>query len=223
MEGTTAVDGMNYEKAEVGAVPGWWCRPNDAAAGAAILYLHGGAYVVGSARAYQHFVVQVASRAKAAAFNLASFPSYRRCNPEESLEQRCRGSSRLGIVPGWLGMRSVFPGLLETALEATSPKGSSYATNAGTVAWRKSLTDTVLFQLGARRKAEPEKRAFRRRVNAVLRNGHERSPGIDVHDASAALSAHQRNHSLHRDNRPQHVEVEDFVKKRGVESPTEAA
>jgi len=123
MEGTTAVDGMNYEKAEVGAVPGWWCRPNDAAAGAAILYLHGGAYVVGSARAYQHFVVQVASRAKAAAFNLASFPSYRRCNPEESLEQRCRGSSRLGIVPGWLGMRSVFPGLLETALEATSPKG----------------------------------------------------------------------------------------------------
>jgi hypothetical protein len=39
MEGTTAVDGMNYEKAEVGAVPGWWCRPNDAAAGAAILYL----------------------------------------------------------------------------------------------------------------------------------------------------------------------------------------
>ena len=67
MEGTTAVDGMNYEKAEVGAVPGWWCRPNDAAAGAAILYLHGGAYVVGSARAYLHFVGHVASRAKASA------------------------------------------------------------------------------------------------------------------------------------------------------------
>jgi monoterpene epsilon-lactone hydrolase len=68
MEGTPAADGMKYEKAEVGAVPGWWCRPNDAAAGAAILYLHGGAYVIGSAGAYQHFVGQVASRAKAAAF-----------------------------------------------------------------------------------------------------------------------------------------------------------
>jgi acetyl esterase/lipase len=32
------------------------------------LYLHGGAYVVGSARAYQHFVGQVAARAKVAAF-----------------------------------------------------------------------------------------------------------------------------------------------------------
>jgi acetyl esterase/lipase len=32
-----------------------------------VLYLHGGAYVVGSARAYLHFVGQVASRAKASA------------------------------------------------------------------------------------------------------------------------------------------------------------
>jgi len=32
MEGTPAVDGMEYE---VGGVRGWWCRPNDAASGAA--------------------------------------------------------------------------------------------------------------------------------------------------------------------------------------------
>src|SRR5260221_1665238 len=67
MEGTPAVDGVNYEKAGAGAVPGWRGGPNDAAAGAAILYLHRGACVVGSARAYQQFVVQVASRAQAAA------------------------------------------------------------------------------------------------------------------------------------------------------------
>ena len=30
MEGTTAVDGLDYEKAVVGSVDGWWCRPNDA-------------------------------------------------------------------------------------------------------------------------------------------------------------------------------------------------
>jgi epsilon-lactone hydrolase len=67
MEQTPSVDGVTYEKADVGGVRGWWCRPDDAAP-AAILYLHGGAYVVGSARAYQHIVGQVAARAKVAAF-----------------------------------------------------------------------------------------------------------------------------------------------------------
>jgi acetyl esterase/lipase len=68
MEKTPAADGVTYEEAEVGGVAGWWCRPEDAVAGAAILYFHGGAYVVGSARAYQHFVGQVAARANVVAF-----------------------------------------------------------------------------------------------------------------------------------------------------------
>jgi epsilon-lactone hydrolase len=68
MEKTPAADGVTYQEAEVGGVAGWWCRPDDAVAGAAILYFHGGAYVVGSARAYQHFVGQLAVRAKVAAF-----------------------------------------------------------------------------------------------------------------------------------------------------------
>jgi hypothetical protein len=45
----------------VGGVAGWWCRPDDAIAGAALLCLHGGAYVVGSARAYRHFCKETAS------------------------------------------------------------------------------------------------------------------------------------------------------------------
>src|SRR5580704_14172597 len=36
--------------------------------------------------------------------------------------------------------------------------------------------DVVLFELGARREAEAKQCALRRRVNAVLRNGHERCP-----------------------------------------------
>jgi len=68
METTRAADGVTYERTEVGGVPGWWCRPDNAAGGAAILYFHGGAYVVGSARAYQHFVGQIAARAQVAAF-----------------------------------------------------------------------------------------------------------------------------------------------------------
>lgn len=68
MEETPPAEGVTYEKAEVGGVPGWWCRPNNAPIDATILYFHGGAYVVGSAHAYQHFVGQVAARAKASAF-----------------------------------------------------------------------------------------------------------------------------------------------------------
>ena len=68
MDQTPAAGCVTYEEAEVSGVHGWWCRPDDACGEAAILYLHGGAYVVGSARAYQHFVGQVAARAKVAAF-----------------------------------------------------------------------------------------------------------------------------------------------------------
>src|SRR5258708_13993741 len=76
--------------------------------------------------------------------------------------------------------------------------------------------DAVLFQLRACREAESKQRTLRSRVHAVSRNSHEGSSRIDVHDASPALRPHERNHSLHRDNRPQYVEVEDFVKQRGI-------
>lgn len=66
-------DTVTYEAAEVGGVPGWWCRAPDATPGSAILYFHGGAYVVGSAEAYRNFVGQIAARAKADAF----IPDYR--------------------------------------------------------------------------------------------------------------------------------------------------
>ena len=68
MEKTPAADGVHDEPATIGGVAGWWCRPGDAARSAAILYLHGGAYVVGSASAYRHFVGQIAARAGMSAF-----------------------------------------------------------------------------------------------------------------------------------------------------------
>jgi monoterpene epsilon-lactone hydrolase len=61
-------DNVVYEAAVVGGIPGWWCRPGDAAPDTAILYLHGGAYVAGSAHAYCHFAGQIAARAAAAVF-----------------------------------------------------------------------------------------------------------------------------------------------------------
>jgi monoterpene epsilon-lactone hydrolase len=59
---------VTYEEAEVGGVHGWWCRPPGAAARTAILYLHGGGYVAGSAFAFRHFAGQIAVRAGTAAF-----------------------------------------------------------------------------------------------------------------------------------------------------------
>jgi acetyl esterase/lipase len=65
---TPPADTVTYEAAEIGGVLGWWCRTPEATPGAAILYLHGGAYVVGSAQAYRNFVGQIALRAKVDAF-----------------------------------------------------------------------------------------------------------------------------------------------------------
>ena len=65
---TPQADTVTYEAAEVGGVPGWWCRTPEATPGSAILYFHGGAYVVGSAQAYRNFVGQIAARAKVDAF-----------------------------------------------------------------------------------------------------------------------------------------------------------
>jgi monoterpene epsilon-lactone hydrolase len=65
---TPSASGVTYEEADVGGIPGWWCRPGNSPAGAAILYFHGGAYIAGSARAYRSFVGQVASSATVAAF-----------------------------------------------------------------------------------------------------------------------------------------------------------
>jgi acetyl esterase/lipase len=73
MDHVPSTVGVTYAVADVGGVSGWWCRPDGAATGAAILYLHGGAYVVGSARAYRNFVGQIASRAGLDAF----IPDYR--------------------------------------------------------------------------------------------------------------------------------------------------
>jgi len=68
MAKTPAAENVLYEAAVVGGIPGWWCRPIEASSEAAILYLHGGAYVVGSAQAYRHFAGQIAARAKLPVF-----------------------------------------------------------------------------------------------------------------------------------------------------------
>jgi acetyl esterase/lipase len=68
MEHTPDAPGVSYEEGTVGGVRGVWCHPRGARPGVALLHLHGGAYVLGSAHANRHLAGQIAARARAAAF-----------------------------------------------------------------------------------------------------------------------------------------------------------
>jgi epsilon-lactone hydrolase len=77
---TPMVDGVTYSADTVGGIPGWWCMPADAPRGVAVLYLHGGWFIMGTADAYRNFVGHIAARSKMATF----IPDYRLA-PEQPL------------------------------------------------------------------------------------------------------------------------------------------
>lgn len=68
MMATPAADGVRFEPAIVAGVEGWWCIPAQADPDAALLHVHGGGYVVGSASAYRNFVSHLAQQAGVSAF-----------------------------------------------------------------------------------------------------------------------------------------------------------
>jgi len=62
MESVAAAADVTNEAGVVEGVPGWWCRPRSVRPDAAVLYLHGGAYIAGSAHAHRHLAGQLAQR-----------------------------------------------------------------------------------------------------------------------------------------------------------------
>jgi monoterpene epsilon-lactone hydrolase len=68
MKRVAPADDIESEEGLVSGVPGMWVRPQSAPGDCAILYFHGGAYVVGSPRAYVNFVGQMVSRSGIPAF-----------------------------------------------------------------------------------------------------------------------------------------------------------
>jgi monoterpene epsilon-lactone hydrolase len=116
--------GVTYEADSVGGVPGWWCRPGGANSEKVILYLHGGSYVMGSAKSYRHFVGHVAARARASAF-VADY----RLGPEHPFPAAVedakatyhglaeRGIRRIAIAGdsagGWLGLVLLSQAMIE--------------------------------------------------------------------------------------------------------------
>ena len=66
-------EGVSYQEDTLGGISGWWCRPEGARSGEALLHLHGGWFTFGSAQAFRHLVGHIAKAAGAAAF----IPEYR--------------------------------------------------------------------------------------------------------------------------------------------------
>jgi epsilon-lactone hydrolase len=69
---TPLAKGVSSEQVETASVRGWWVRPSVAEAkhDGVILYLHGGGYVGGSAKAYRGLASQLASRTRRPVFVL---------------------------------------------------------------------------------------------------------------------------------------------------------
>ncbi len=73
MEHVAAPAGVVYEADRVGGVSGWWCRPQAARPGQAVMHIHGGWFNWGSAQAFRHLAGHIAASAGVAAF----VPDYR--------------------------------------------------------------------------------------------------------------------------------------------------
>jgi phosphinothricin tripeptide acetyl hydrolase len=58
---------VKIERVAAGAVPAVWIVPPSAAGGRAVLYLHGGGYVIGSPRSHRHLAAAIAAAASASA------------------------------------------------------------------------------------------------------------------------------------------------------------
>jgi monoterpene epsilon-lactone hydrolase len=73
MEMVSPRDDVAFEAGTLGGIPGLWVHPAQWRSDEAIVYLHGGWFTLGSAKAYRHLVGHVAARAGARAF----IPDYR--------------------------------------------------------------------------------------------------------------------------------------------------
>ncbi len=70
---TTPAENVTYRPDIVGGISGWWCLPDGAKLGQALLHLHGGWFHWGTAEAFRGLVSHLARRAGVAAF----VPDYR--------------------------------------------------------------------------------------------------------------------------------------------------
>jgi acetyl esterase/lipase len=99
LEGVSPRDDVTFESATVGGVPGVWVRPTSSRPDEAILHVHGGWFVSGSATAYRHLVGHIAARAGARAFvpDYRLAPEYPFPEAVDDVLATCRGMADSGI------------------------------------------------------------------------------------------------------------------------------
>ena len=108
MEHVAAPAGVVYVADRVGGVSGWWCRPEAARPGQAVLHIHGGWFNWGSAQAFRHLAGHIAACAKVAAF----VPDYR-LSPEHPFPAAAED------------VRACYVGLVETGFSKIAVTGDS--------------------------------------------------------------------------------------------------
>ncbi len=146
MERVAVPDGVTFEAATVGGIPGWWAKPARAQEGAAIIHVHGGWFVWGTAQAFRNFAGHIAFSAGADAF----IPDYRLA-PEhpfpaavQDLDACYRGLVNQGITKVALTGDSAGGNLALVLLSAASAQASRRAvTPVGAVVF-SPITDLAL-------------------------------------------------------------------------------
>ncbi len=73
MERVAVPEGVTFEAATVGGIPGWWAKSAQGKERAAIVHVHGGWFNWGTAQAFRNFAGHIALSAAADAF----IPDYR--------------------------------------------------------------------------------------------------------------------------------------------------
>jgi len=120
-------DGVEVELAAVGGVPGEWVRAKRARNDAALLYLHGGGYVVGSSKSHRHLAAALSE-----ASGLPVFAADYRLAPEnpfpaavEDAVAAYKGLLDSGLAPAHLAIAgdSAGGGLTLAALVALREQG----------------------------------------------------------------------------------------------------
>ena len=112
MEHVPAPAGVAYEASQIGGVSGWWCRPEGARPGEAIMHIHGGWFNWGSAQAFRHLAGHIAVSAVAAVF----LPDYR-LSPEHPFPAAAED------------IRACYTGLIEHGFSKIAVTGDSAGGN----------------------------------------------------------------------------------------------
>jgi len=73
MERVAVPEGVTFEAGTVGGISGWWAKPPQGRKGAAIIHIHGGWFLWGTAQAFRYFAGHIALSAGTDAF----IPDYR--------------------------------------------------------------------------------------------------------------------------------------------------